>query len=263
MPLLGDPGHKDITASLKNRIPKLLDLNGPNKPRAIILITAHWTTPTPQITCATNPSLLFDYSGFPKESYELEYPAKGDAEIAKEVKNLLEKEGLKGVGLDAKRGWDHGVFVPMLLINPKANVPIIQMSVLESENPEQHLRIGRAISALRARNIAILGSGFASFHNIPLMMALRRGEQASTIKSTSRKWNDWLEKTLKGDRWEGLKGWRGIEEANLMHPVNGGEHFMPLVVCAGAAEKEEKLKSYKDDYLGVEIYTYYWGADEV
>ena len=267
LPLLGDPGHKSITSSLKNRIPKILNLNDPNRrPRAIILITAHWSTPSPTISSAAAPDLIYDYYGFPPESYELKYPAKGDPALAEEVAAALRAEGLTDTVVDPKRGWDHGVFVPMTLVNPAADVPIVQMSVLESEDPTKHLRMGRALRALRAKNVAIVGSGFASFHNLPIMMAIRGGADPATqaqVVDISQQWNAALTDVVDKDPWKGLEAWRKLPGANVMHPPRGGEHFMPLIVSAGAAEEGEKARWYKDNYAGVDIYTYYWGADQV
>lgn len=266
LPILGEPGHKSIIYSLQNRIPKLLSLNDPsNRPRAIILITAHWSTSSPAISSSAGPDLIYDYYGFPPEAYDLKYPAKGEPAIAEEVAAALKAEGLDDVVLDPKRGWDHGVFVPMTLVNPAADIPIVQMSVLASEDPTKHLRMGRALRALRSKNIAIVGSGFASFHNLRVMMSMRNADPArqTEIHGISRKWNEALTEVVDKNPWEGLQGWRKLPGADVMHPPRGGEHFMPLIVCAGAAGQDEKAKWYKDGYLGVDIYTYYWGADEV
>ncbi|KFG82793.1 hypothetical protein MANI_110786, partial [Metarhizium anisopliae] len=174
LPILGDKNHESIVYSLKNRVPKILGLGTPSAPRAIVLVTAHWSTAVPTVSSAARHDLYYDYSGFPSESYALKYPAPGDPPIAREIKSLLDAHGLRA-RLDPSRGWDHGVFIPMLLVNPAADVPIVQVSVLESEDPEHHLRIGAALARLRARNIAIIGSGFASLHNFAAMRGLRFG----------------------------------------------------------------------------------------
>lgn len=268
MPILGDPGQASITSSLRNRVPKLLGLGTPSQPRAILLITAHWSTRNPTISSAKSPSLLYDYYGFPSEAYTFKYPAPGEPDLAAEVKAALAAEGLKPEA-DNERGWDHGVFVPMLLVNPKADIPIVQMSVLESEDPEKHLRMGAALAKLRESNVAIVGSGFASFHNLRAMMPLLRGggKFASEFKTKSDEWNTRLTAKVvapeKEVRWNALKDWRALPHADEMHPPRGGEHFMPLIVCAGAVNEGEKGKKYKDEFLGIDIFTYYWGADEV
>lgn len=270
MPLLGDPKHKDITYSLKNRVPKILGLGTPSQPKAIILVTAHWQTSTPHISSASSHSLLYDYGGFPEESYHLKYPASGDPAVAEEVKAAFSKAGLKPV-MDEHRGWDHGVFVPMLLVDPKGTVPIVQVSILQSEDPEVHFRMGKALHSLRSQNIAIIGSGFASFHNLrvmfPLMSSGPNTPESQALIRKSKAFNEALTNaTLEADqakRAAALKDWRRFPNSYTMHPDHGGDHFMPLIVCAGAAEDGEKGRLYTDDFVGVKIYTYYWSTEEV
>lgn len=158
-----------------------------------------------------------------------------------------------------RTGWDHGVFIPMLLINPAANIPIVQMSVLSSESAADHYRMGVALSKLRDSNIAIIGSGFASFHNLRLMFS-------GIMKDpTFKKKNDaWSEAVLDAvttrdaeERGRKMEAWRQWPGAYEMHPRGGADHFLPLVVCAGAGG-EGKAESYKDEFMGLEMYSYCW-----
>ncbi|KAG5985210.1 hypothetical protein E4U55_000455 [Claviceps digitariae] len=267
LPLLGDKSHEAIVSSLRNRVPQILRLGTPSAPRAIVLITAHWSTDVPTISSSAHHDLYYDYYGFPPESYTIKYPAKGDPALASEIKHLLEQEAQLPARLDPSRGWDHGVFVPLLLVNPKADIPIVQLSVLASEDPDQHLRMGKALSRLRERNIAIVGSGFASLHNLPEMMGLLAGRKgAGSFKALSDEWNGALTKVVTArdttERWDGLRGWRALPHSERMHPLGGGEHFMPLVVCAGAAHDGEEGGVYRDEFMGLDICTYFWGGGE-
>lgn len=273
MPLLNDPNHKSIIYSLRNRVPQILNLSDPAKrPRAVVLVTAHWSTPHPVISSGASPSLYYDYYGFPPETYSIKYPAPGEPDIAAQVAEAMTAQGLKPT-LDDQRGWDHGVFIPLKLVLPDADIPVVQVSVLDSEDPAEHFKMGRALAALREQNVAIIGSGFASFHNLRIMMSLRdlgaRDPAAwKDFKARSVEWNDEVTKAVSADndtqREESLGAWRQFPFADVMHPPKGGEHFMPLIVCAGAAQEVDgPAKSYKDDYLGVDIFTYYWGAPEV
>ncbi|OLN87400.1 4,5-DOPA dioxygenase extradiol 3 [Colletotrichum chlorophyti] len=263
MPVLGDPGHAAITASLRNRVPKILKLNTPDAPKAIVVVTAHWSERRPTISSADSHDLLYDYGGFPREAYSLKYPAPGSSAIAEELKQALEKEGLSPV-MNSQRGWDHGVFIPLLLINPAANIPVVQLSVLTSEDPEEHFRMGRALSALRDSNIAIVGSGFPSMHNFSKMRPLMMGD-ASAAKKIAKQVNDWNKELTdattiekREDRVKALAGWRKFTNSYEMHPPGGGEHFLPLLVCAGAAD-DEGAGVYEDEFLGLGMKTYYWG----
>ncbi|KAG5961361.1 hypothetical protein E4U56_003921 [Claviceps arundinis] len=264
LPLLGDKNHDAIVSSLRNKVPQILRLGTSSAPKAMVLVTAHWSANIPSISSSIHHELYYDYYGFPPEAYTIKYPAKGDPTLASEIKDLLEQEGLSAQ-LDASRGWDHGVFVPLSLINPAADIPVVQLSVLESENPEEHLRMGKALRRLRERNIAIVGSGFASLHNMRELMGLRGGNAVRTgFKALSDEWNGALTKAVmarsESERWTGLMGWRGLPHSERMHPLGGGEHFMPLVVCAGAAGDGEEGGVYRDEYMGIDIFTYYWGG---
>ncbi|KAB5582302.1 Extradiol ring-cleavage dioxygenase, class III enzyme, subunit B [Coniochaeta sp. 2T2.1] len=267
MPVLGDANHKDIVSSLRNRVPAILKLGTPSAPRAIVVVTAHWSTSRPTISSAPRHPLLYDYGGFPPAAYSLKYDAPGSPSVAEEVRQALAEAGLEPV-MDSKRGWDHGVFIPFLLINPKADVPIVQLSVLESEDPAQHLAMGRALSALRDTNVAVVGSGFASFHNLPAMRQLMMAGPGQ-LKGRTDEWNAALTSAVsevdEGKREERLKKWRELPHAYDMHPRYGAEHFLPLLVVAGAAEegKDGGVKAYKDGFIGVDIWTYYWGDVEV
>jgi len=258
MPVLGDPSHKDIISSLKTRVPQILRLNAPDAPRAIIVVTAHWSEKEPTISNGEKHGLLFDYGGFPAEAYKLRYPAPGSPAIAKEVYDALKETGLNPKN-DPDRGWDHGVFIPLLLIHPTANIPIVQLSVLSSEDPQKHYLMGRALSRLRDSNIAIIGSGFSSFHNLRLMFGGITEDPA--FRSRNKAWNDAVTAAVseKGveERGKKLESWRKYPAAYEMHPKGGAEHFLPLLVCAGAGG-EAKPKSYTDSFMGLDMYSYYW-----
>ena len=157
------------------------------------------------------------------------------------------------------QGWDHGVFVPLLIINPSANIPIIQLSVLSSENPAAHYAMGRALSTLRDSNIAIIGSGFASFHNLRLMFSGITHDPS--FRSRNKQWNDAVteavSETDNDERIQKLEKWREFPAAYEMHPRGGAEHFLPLLVCAGAGG-EGKAERYTDEFMGLDMYSYYW-----
>lgn len=155
-------------------------------------------------------------------------------------------------------GWDHGVFVPMTLIHPQASVPIVQLSVLTSEDPAAHFAIGRALSSLRAQNIAIIGSGFASLHNLRAMFSGMA--KTPNFKALNEEWsksiNDAVTTEDAEERNKKFEGWRKWPGSYDMHPRGGAEHFLPLIVCAGAGAG--KAKSYKDRFMGLDYWSYYW-----
>jgi aromatic ring-opening dioxygenase catalytic subunit (LigB family) len=150
----------------------------------------------------------------------------------------------------------------MLLVNPSANIPIIQLSVLSSEDPSTHFKMGQALSILRSSNIAIIGSGFSSFHNLRLMFS--GITEDFSFRSRNQAWNMALKETIEEEdvvkRGEKLGKWREFPNAYEMHPRGGAEHFLPLVVCA-AAGGVGKAKSYTDKFLGLDMYSYYWDEE--
>ena len=163
-------------------------------------------------------------------------------------------------------GWDHGVFVPMTLINPKANIPVVQLSVLSSNSPAKHYAMGRALAPLRDSNIAILGSGMPTFHNLRIMRTMfSGGANEKGIEQRNAQWSEELTKTIKiedsevrGRKLEGWREWIGAKEA---HPEGGVEHFLPLLVCAGAGG-DGKAEAFGDVMMGTKQYTYYWTIEQ-
>lgn len=262
MPLLGDPSHAAITKSLKTKVPQILKLGTSEAPKAIVLVTAHWSTDKVTISSGSKHELLYDYYGFPPESYEIKHDAPGSPEVAEEVAKALKEAGVT-YEKDPTRGWDHGVFVPMKLIDPSAEVPIVQLSVLASESPSQSYAIGCALSSLRGQNIAIIGSGFATFHNLRIMFS--GASSTPEFKKQNTDWSKAVTDAAMADdvevRSQKFEEWRKWPNAYIMHPRGGAEHFLPLIVCAGAAG-ETKGRNYADDFRGTDMWSYYWDEDQ-
>ncbi|RDL35692.1 Extradiol aromatic ring-opening dioxygenase [Venustampulla echinocandica] len=258
MPILNDPGHAGLIKSMRTRVPEILGLGTASAPRAIVLVTAHWDERNPTISNGKKHSLYYDYHGFPPETYKLKYDAPGSPEVAAEVYDVLQKAGMNPQ-TDDQRGWDHGVFVPMLLINPAANIPIIQLSVLSSASPAQHYAMGRALAPLRDTGVAIVGSGMPTLHNLRLMFSGAANDKS--VQKRNKEWSDKLTQTVglesSQERGEMLNGWRDWVGAKEAHPQGGEEHFLPLVVCAGAGG-DGKAGAFGDEVMGTKQFTYYW-----
>ena len=156
--MLGDPGHREMVEQLRNIASTI------QRPSTIVVVSAHWEEPVVRITAHPKPPLIYDYYGFPPESYSIEYPAPGDPTLAEYVVRLLEENEI-AAQLDHERGFDHGLFVPLLLMYPGAAIPCVQLSLLSDLDPEKHIRIGETLSKLVRDDILVLGSGF-SFHNL-------------------------------------------------------------------------------------------------
>jgi 4,5-DOPA dioxygenase extradiol len=196
------------------------------KPEAIIVISAHWEASTISITASQNPPMLYDYTGFPAESYELKYPAPGHPKLANRVAALLSKQGIDS-RLDDERGFDHGVFIPLLMMYPEADIPCIQISLSSSLDAEFHIQVGRALASLKDDNLLILGSGY-SFHNMAVMMAAK----GILPNEKNQQFEAWLAQTCSdanlsdGEREQRLSNWENAPHARYCHPRE--EHLLPL-----------------------------------
>ena len=158
LPLLGHAGHNAMNAFLK-KIGKTLP-----RPRAVVIVSAHWEMDIPVVTSHATPEIIYDYYGFPPKSYEIQYPAPGHPDLASKAVGLLTAAGIKA-RTDEKRGFDHGVYIPLSLMLPEANIPCIQISLCASLDAREHLQVGEALTPLLKEDIWLLGSGF-SFHNM-------------------------------------------------------------------------------------------------
>jgi 4,5-DOPA dioxygenase extradiol len=225
LPLLGDKDHQNMVDFLRRMTPHL------GEPSAILVISAHWEERQATITSGEFPKIIYDYYGFPEESYQITYPAPGDPALARRIYELLRKNGIEA-RMDGHRGFDHGLFVPLKIMYPAAHIPCVQLSLLEGLDPAAHIRLGKALSALRDHNVLILGSGF-SFHNLRAFFSSNDGQPDSKNESFQR----WLietctDKTLSQKVREGkLVDWQSAPSARYCHPRE--EHLIPLHVCSG------------------------------
>ncbi|KAJ3162419.1 hypothetical protein HDU86_004900 [Geranomyces michiganensis] len=235
MPLLGDPGHKALIEFLQTKARAML-VN--SRVKAIVVVTAHWeTSPNFVVSTATQNKLLYDYGGFPKEAYDIPFPASGSPEIAARIASMLTTAGLPTT-TDSKRGWDHGVFVPLkLVLGTNWSIPLISLSVCADQDPARHFAVGRALTQLRDEGIAIVGSGM-SFHNFAVFrrgFALPPGARAEPENAPFHKaLNEACAIENIDARAKAFAGWDTWPWARDSHPVGAAEHFMPLIVTAGA-----------------------------
>jgi len=207
----------------------------PERPKAIVVVSAHWETDVVTVSTAEHPDLLYDYGGFPPEAYKLAYRAPGSPELAARIQGLLAD---LSCNTDSTRGWDHGVFIPLMLVNPAADIPVVAMSVLRSQSAGAHVEIGRRLRGLREEGILILGSGY-SFHNFEYMFARDPQVRAAGVRH-SRLFDAFLTEVLvdtadAGDRARRLVRWDETESGRHAHPAGGAEHLVPLMVAFGAA----------------------------
>jgi aromatic ring-opening dioxygenase catalytic subunit (LigB family) len=248
------PWLPDMRKMLHNLEASLADIPRqlPERPKAILMISGHWEGPEFAVMTNPHPPMVYDYHGFPAFTYEIKYSAPGAPEVAKRVAELLNQAGLP-TRLDDKQGFDHGVFAPMAIMYPNADIPLLQVSLKQGYDPEEHLALGRALAPLRDEGVLIVGSGL-SYHN------LRRMGPAAAEPSAV--FDAWLDKALMSDpktRTAQLKDWESAPAARICHPEE--DHLVPLMAAVGAAESENATRVYHDVgvYGGVTASSYRFG----
>merc|ERR1712188_6479 len=231
-PLMGRyPGGEAGLDFLRNYIDTL-----PVRPKAILMVTAHWETENATVTGGLRHPLLFDYSGFPKYTYEYTHDAPGSPELAQKVQSLLSSQSIS-CDIDTQRGWDHGVFVPLKLMDPSASIPVVALSLVADASPEAHIHIGEALRPLRDEDVLIVGSG-ASFHNFKYIFA--KGHQHDVGVAHSVTFDNWLQETMTSKditneaRMKRLAKWYHGPSARECQPAGADEHMTPLCVVLGA-----------------------------
>jgi aromatic ring-opening dioxygenase catalytic subunit (LigB family) len=225
----------------------------PTRPDASLVISAHWEEPVFTVTGAANPSLIYDYYGFPEHTYRLRYDAPGSPDLAREVVALLTEAGI-AAKIDPARGHDHGVFIPFKLIYPDADIPIVEMSLKAGLDPAEHIAAGKALQRLRDRNVLIVGSGM-SYHN---MDAYRLG-LPPTASGTFDAWLiDAATDPDPASRDKKLAHWTSAPAARDAHPRE--EHLIPLMVAAGAAGSDVGKRTYSDNMMGSTLSGYQFGG---
>ncbi len=220
------------------------------RPRAILVVSAHWEAAVPSVTSGAKPSLIYDYTNFPPHTYALRYDVPGSPELASRVGELLSAAGIASYA-DPVRGLDHGVFVPFRVMYPQADIPLVQLSLQFGYDPERHFAIGRAIAPLRDEGVLIVGSGM-SFHNLRTMFDGKRDD--------AERFDSWLNGAVTGDpaaRPAALARWSGAPSARAAHPEE--DHLVPLFVAAGAASGEAGTAVYRDVLLNKPISGFRFG----
>ena len=207
-------------------------------PRAVVIVSAHWEEPVFTVQTTLEPPMIYDYYGFPRHTYEIQYSAPGDPAVAARVVSLLTDAGIATATTDT-RGYDHGVFVPMHKVYPNADVAVVQLSLREGLDPAEHLAVGRALAPLRDENILLIGSGVPSFHNM----------RARNVGAESRAFDEWLTTTMVAsspeERVQRLLDWERAPFARVNHPRE--EHFIPGLVVVGAAGNDDGVRHYHEE----------------
>lgn len=248
LPLLGDASHRamvDFMVQLPSRLAR---------PDAIIVISAHWEEHTATLLGAAAPTMLYDYYGFPAAAYRISYPAPGHPALAEKIAGLLGKSRIP-VTIDAQRGFDHGLYIPLQLMYPEADIPALQLSLLKGLDPAAHIALGTALRDLLQENVLVIGSGF-SFHN---MQAFTWRDEILPDPANDA-FQQWLidvctDPAALSRRNERLIAWDRAPSARYCHPRE--EHLLPLHVCCGMATGPARL-IFDDGILGKRAVAFCW-----
>jgi 4,5-DOPA dioxygenase extradiol len=249
LPILGDPSHQAMLDFMK-QLPSQLQ-----RPDAILVISAHWEESVATLMGAPKPAMFYDYYGFPDEAYTITYPAPGSPELARHIAGILEGNGVPS-RIDPQRGFDHGLFIPLKMMYPQADIPALQLSILRGLDPAAHLALGEALRGLRNENILVIGSGF-SFHNL---RAFFRPNAEGAPDPANEAFQDWLIETCtapftEAERAARLVAWEKAPNARYCHPRE--DHLLPLHVCYGMAGRPGKLV-FDDQILGKRSVAFLW-----
>ena len=248
LPILGDVSHKEMVDFML-QLPSRL-----RKPDAILVISAHWEESAATLTGAPSPPMLYDYYGFPEEAYEITYPAPGNPDLAARIEVLLGNSNISA-HIDPQRGFDHGLFIPLKLMYPQADIPALQLSLLHGLDPAEHIALGKALHELMDKNILVVGSGF-SFHNMKAFWE----QKINSPDPANDEFQNWLIEVITGpiphaEREQCLVEWQKGPSARYCHPRE--EHLLPLHVCVGMANKQG-TKIFDDYILGKRGVAFLW-----
>jgi aromatic ring-opening dioxygenase catalytic subunit (LigB family) len=223
----------------------------PERPCAILLVSGHWETHDFAVHVGGRPGLLFDYHGFPPHTYALRWDAPGAPDVARRAAALLEGADF-ATSEEGARGWDHGVFIPMKVAVPGADIPLAQLALRRDLDPAAHIAAGRALAPLRDEGVLIVGSGM-SFHNLRV-----RGPQAM---APSTEWDDALTAAVTDPdparRATRVAAWDQLPHAHFAHPRE--EHLLPLMVALGAGGSDPGICDHRSSVLGWTVSGYRFG----
>ena len=238
LPLRDQPA-RDFLRGLGEQLPR---------PKAILIASAHWDTERPEINAVAINDTIHDFSGFPPALYALRYPAPGDVALAAEIAGML------GAELDHERGLDHGAWVPLLLMYPDHDIPVMQLSLQSYLGPEHHLLLGKALASLRARGILVIGSGGLT-HNLRRQ---RAPDENSPAAPDVDAFADWMHDALIEGRTDDLLDYRRkAPHAAAQHPTD--EHLLPLYVAMGAGGEKATRLHASTSYGVLRMDTYAFG----
>lgn len=221
----------DFTAALRREAAAL------PRPRAIVVVSAHWEfRGSVRVTSADRPPLIYDFSGFPPELYDVRYPCPGDPTLAAEIVTMLLDAGVTAAA-DPRRGIDHGAWVPLVHAFPKADIPVVEVALPVPRSPDDVVRMGKALAPLRGRGILLIGSG-GLVHNL---RRVRFEDKAAPVEEWAKKFDEWVRDRIRALDIPGLAAYGArAPHADLAVPTT--EHFDPALFVLGAGAAGDRVR---------------------
>jgi 4,5-DOPA dioxygenase extradiol len=220
------------------------------RPKAIVSVSAHFETSIPAVVTDAAPGMIYDFGGFPDELYSMVYPAPGAPDLAMKVGELLSVAGFQ-VGAARNRGYDHGTWIPLKMMYPDADIPVLQFAVQPHQGPAHHLALGRALKPLRDEGILIFASGSFTHNLREAFGIMRRGQpKPETLPAWTGDFMSWMTEKVMAKDIDALVDYRRqAPYAERNHPTD--EHLLPLYVALGAAEDQPVTHAHSSVDLGV------------
>jgi 4,5-DOPA dioxygenase extradiol len=245
-----------VTDSAAQRFLKGLGARLP-RPQAVVVLSAHYDTPSIEVTGASRLDTIHDFGGFPPELYRLHYDAPGEPALARQIAERLTAASLPA-RVELRRGLDHGAWIPLYLMYPQADVPVVQVSIDSARSPEHHFALGRALRPLREAGTLLIGSGGAT-HNLSLYFHATNRVDSSAPPEWVEAFNEWTAGAIEARRFDDLLRWaERAPYAAQNHPTP--EHYLPLFATLGAAYDDEPgtriHASYDRGLLSLDAYAF-------
>lgn len=214
------------------------------KPNAILCISAHWETKRTMVTVMEKPKTIHDFGGFPQELFDIQYPAPGSPDLAKEIKNIITRTEVE---LDERWGLDHGAWSVIRRLYPNADVPVIQMSLDYNQPPQYHFELSKELASLRCKGVLIIGSG-NMVHNLGLV-AWNKLDSTGYAFDWAIEASDAMKKFILDGDFQQLVNYKSQSRAyNLAIPTP--EHYLPLIYALALKEKDDEISLFNDKAIG-------------
>lgn len=221
------------------------------RPKAIVVVSAHWESQELLVSGNAAPETWHDFGGFPAELFAVQYPAPGDPQLAREIVELLHADGLNA-RIDERRPFDHGAWVPLSLMYPAADIPVVQVSLPSRMGPALQTRVGHTLASLREQGVLLIGSGSIT-HNLG---ELDWHAGSESIEPWARAFRDWMVDKLAANDEAALHDYR-CQAPNAVRSHPSDEHLLPLYFARGAGgDFSVAHQGFTMGALGMDIYRF-------